>query len=511
MKWNCNARYYKGIIFWLMMAGLVNPIGFGAEDPCEDPLPPEHGTDYDDNCWAFTPQSSDALFTPLWEKKVEVDCPSLSWEEGDAPSVVLCGKVGSGKTGTANRPGSIQIHDGEIRCIYEAEGHDCDSPDPYPCVIDPESLSTTWKIESDYDVTPSGSGDEAEFTVQIPEDASGPIEFDVAFTVATEGPYPELLEEHNCNNMEVESGRVPVIVHPVKLIITYEPEEPWAGDVVSYSLGENSLVPPDMEVQWIAPNNLYTDGNCEVLTFEPTYTGGMFMFDPHHSCQEYIIAHVCSVVAEVVVSSKCIDCILLYNQWLETYEWLNMLFTRMLTLEQRHNLLSSRKSALELSVALEILPQFGNVACGPVQGSNLARNSYTVRNPASIERGIAGVILEFCLELTGRVMQPTSSSATDQVLIEIAELASQKENIKERMYYFEECYANALVILRREANMFTDCVGEEKYSALCIDTAEHWSVERPVNSCSVAEAQLPEVYHIQVSPCVKRLDGAIIE
>jgi len=184
-------------------------------------------------------------------------------------------------------------------------------------VIDPESLSTTWKIESDYDVTPSGSGDEAEFTVQIPEDASGPIEFDVAFTVATEGPYPELLEEHNCNNMEVESGRVPVIVHPVKLIIKYEPEEPWAGDVVSYSLGEGSLVPPDMEVQWSAPNNLNQCGSS--VAQQPTPIGGAFKFPPYKEEYYTISVSVCENVEHVPIKSRCHDCTAYAEEWTKVY------------------------------------------------------------------------------------------------------------------------------------------------------------------------------------------------
>ena len=73
-------------------------MGFGqsqslSPDPCDDPIPPELGADYDDNCWAYSPDSSGAMFTKLWEKTVEVDCPVLEWDAGTIEPLVLCAKV----------------------------------------------------------------------------------------------------------------------------------------------------------------------------------------------------------------------------------------------------------------------------------------------------------------------------------------------------------------------------------------------------------------------------------
>lgn len=222
-------------------------------DPCVAPIPPEMGADYDDNCWAYTPNSSGEMFTPLWSKDVEVDCPILGWETGEIVPVVLCTKVGTSKEGNTSRPGEAELTSGEIRCLYEADGHDCGNSDQ-PCDTDPEFLETTWKIETDHDVTPkSGSGEEASFFVAMPEDATAPITFDVVFKVTGEGCYPELLQAKGCS-LEVEAGTVPVTVHPVRLIIKTSPETPLAGSVVNYWLGDGSLIPPGMVVTWGIPS-----------------------------------------------------------------------------------------------------------------------------------------------------------------------------------------------------------------------------------------------------------------
>ena len=139
---------------------------------------------------------------------------------------------------------------------------------------------------------------------------------EVAFTVAAEGGYSDLLKAKGCT-LDVEAGKVPVTVHPVRLIIKTDPETPWAGDVVTYSLGAGSLLPPDMEVAWTAPNNNY---ECESdSTKPPTAGGGQFRIPFYEKGSYEISAAVCDVSEKSSVSSECKDCSELVNIWNVAY------------------------------------------------------------------------------------------------------------------------------------------------------------------------------------------------
>jgi hypothetical protein len=455
MKSNRQGRWSGVMVMALLFTGGV--VGGQSTavpaDPCEAPIPPEMGADYDDNCWAYTPNSSGAMFTEMWEKRVEVDCPALDWTTGEISPVISCAKVGSNKPETASRPGKPNLKAGNIHCLYEADGYDCGNHEE-PCTINPDSLATSWIIETDHQVQPkSGIGEEAKFDVSMPEDETGPIEFEVAFKVKGEGCYPELLDANGCV-MEAEAGKVPVTVHPVRLIINIQPEEPWAGEVVAYSLEAESLVPPDMAVQWAAINDFADcSGNERSL---PSPGGGSFVTPYHRDSESPIIATVCAVVQKMVVTAHCKSCEDVLSSFLAAYNLQNDLVEQILEKQPQALSLQQQIKLIELKISMLLILEISS-GCASANAPG--------------KQDVPKTIAEFLGKAYEAVAdQPEQADKLNQYAEELYELMTEYIELGFDALYNE--YVDQTKITKEKSDDAEACMGSVPYAALCLSTIE---------------------------------------
>ena len=507
MNPNRFGRWSGVMVMALLLAG--GEVGGQAPvppaDPCEAPIPPEMGTDYDDNCWAYTPDSSGAMFTELWEKSVEVDCPVLDWIAGEVVPVISCAEVETSKPGSASRSGEPDLKAGVIHCLFEADGYDCGNHDE-PCEIDPDSLTTTWTIETEHQVEPkNGTGEEAQFTVSVPEDQTGPIEFEVAFKVSGEGGYPELLAEKGCV-LEVDAGKVPVTVHPVRLVINTSPDTPLAGTVVNYGLGEGSLIPPDMVVTWGIPSTTMDPSNCQFSQTDVHALSGSFVLPPTCSGSLPISVEVCDVTVLASVAYECRDCSAQISAWQATYDQLNELNRTLNALNRALDTAHRSYGAALLVVMARFGMHFGSAGAGCAVPS-LESWKNAAEALASTSALLADKIADLAedgeaneteLEMLNRAMQEAAD-----LKAQLDALIAEYEEVVEEV--------NALMgILPDQAAAVRSCVQEVDSMSLCDATiAAIFGImhERPIggqttiNFCLQMCVDLPG-FEMETDTCV---------
>lgn len=474
-------------------------------DPCVAPIPPEMGADYDDNCWAYTPNSSGAMFTELWEKKIEVDCPVLDWTTGEIAPVVSCAKVGTSKTESASRPGEPDLKAGEIHCLFEADGYDCGNHDE-PCDINPDTLATTWTIETEHQVQPkSGTGEEAQFTVTVPEDETGPIEFEVTFKVKGEGCYPELLADKGCV-LEAEAGKVPVTVHPVRLIIKTSPATPLAGTVVNYWLGEGSLIPPGMEVTWAIPSITMDPSNCQFSQTDVHALSGTFVLPPSCSGALPIGISVCDVWEGASIAYECRDCSAQISAWRATYDQLNELKITLVEFNVALGEAYQAYGAALLNVMARFGMQFGSAGAGCAVPS-LQSWQNAAEGLASASALLADKIADLAengetneteLEMLNRAMQEAAD-----LKAQLDELIAEYEEVVEEV--------NTLMgILPDQAAEVRSCVQAVDSMSLCDGTIEAilaatgedpYGGQTTIYFCTMMSVNLPG-FEMETDTCV---------
>ena len=268
--------------------------------------------------------------------------------------------------------------------------------------------------------------------------------------------------------------------------ITTSPDNPWAGDVVSYKLSPKSYIPLHDSVHWTAPNDFY---ECESDAAQPpTALGGQFRI-PNHKDGDYTVAVSASCgTVQKTVTSQCKDCTDLLVVWKEALN--------------KHN--AARDAAINFPAPdelreLNMLQEEYYILGQGLRGCLLI---HLLQNVPDDPFGGAGeAVRAFVSELSEQLFQPNMEE-------EAMQLANRMDQIVPRIKILTEKYAplycefRKTLELTKPANIAaTACIMSVEARKLCestqseLSSAGHNSYPYPPgNPCEVVNPDLYKPY-----------------